>query len=188
MTPPRICLALTAGLTALLLSGEMASAASQFELRSADLAPGRPIPNAFVFDAFGCHGANVSPALTWTGAPRGTQSFVLTVFDPDAPTGSGFWHWVIYNIPATVTSLPQSAGTPGHEPAGAVQGSSDYGRPGYGGPCPPAGLGPHRYGFTIYAVSSSKLDLSERRTAALVGFATHFVTLGKASFSVTYRR
>ncbi len=170
---------------ALLLAAASAHAAPFFSLSSPDIKPGSKIGTPFVFNSFGCTGGNLSPALTWSGAPAGTKSFVLTVYDPDAPTGSGFWHWVVYNIPASVTALPQGAGTPGKEPAGAVQANSDYGAPGYGGPCPPKGS-THRYIFTLYALNTDKLGVPPNPTDAVIGFATHFATIGKASFTAKY--
>src|SRR5262249_44010338 len=109
-----------------------------FSLASTDLVGGM-FSVAQTFNGFGCSGQNVSPALRWSNPPAGTQSFVLTMFDPDAPTGSGFWHWTVFDIPATTTGLPANAGAQagGSLPAGAVQGYVDFGRPGYGGPCPP---------------------------------------------------
>jgi Raf kinase inhibitor-like YbhB/YbcL family protein len=187
-------LALAGGLAALLLSGASASTDAammkkdNFTLSSPDIKPGSTIGDTFVFNSFGCSGQNVSPALSWSGAPDGTKGFVLTVYDPDAPTGSGFWHWVMYNIPASVTSLPQGAGAPGKEPAGAVQGGTDYGAAGYGGPCPPKGAKPHRYIFTVYAVKTDKLEVPPNPTAAVVGFVTHFAMIGKASFTAKYGR
>jgi hypothetical protein len=182
-------LTFAAGLLATLLgiANLPAHAADGFKLVSPDIKPGSKIGADFVFNSFGCTGKNLSPALSWSGAPAGTKSFVLTVYDPDAPTGSGFWHWVMYDIPASVTSLPQGAGVPGKEPAGAVQGGTDYGMPGYGGPCPPPGSN-HRYVFTLYAVKVDKLEVPPNPTAAVVGFATHFTMLGKASFTAKYGR
>jgi Raf kinase inhibitor-like YbhB/YbcL family protein len=170
---------------AMMLAAATAQAAPFFSLSSPDIKPGSTIGAPFVSNTFGCTGGNISPALTWSGAPAGTKSFVLTIYDPDAPTGSGFWHWVIYNIPATVTALPQGAGTPGKEPAGAVQANSDYGAPGYGGPCPPKGS-THRYVFTLYAVKTDKLEVPPNPTDAVIGFVTHFATIGKASFTAKY--
>jgi Raf kinase inhibitor-like YbhB/YbcL family protein len=170
---------------AMLVVAASAQAATIFSLSSPDVKPGSKIGMSFVFNSFGCTGGNLSPALVWSGAPAGTKSFVLTVYDPDAPTGSGFWHWVLYNIPATVTALPQGAGAPGKEPAGAVQANSDYGAPGYGGPCPPKGS-THRYVFTLYAVNTDKLGVPPNPTDAVIGFATHFATIGKASFTAKY--
>ena len=133
---PRV-LASAFPLPALLLAS--GASAAPFSLSSPDIKPGGMLPDKFVFNAFGCTGQNVSPALSWSGAPEGTKSFVVTEYDPDAPTGSGWWHWVMFNIPPNVTSLPEGAGTPGKEPAGAVQSLTDWGKPGYGGSCPPKG-------------------------------------------------
>jgi Raf kinase inhibitor-like YbhB/YbcL family protein len=132
---------------------------------------------------FGCSGGNRSPQLAWSGAPAGTKSFALTCFDPDAPTGSGFWHWLVVNIPAGVTELPLDAGNArsGKLPDGALQTRTDYGAPGYGGPCPPQGDHPHRYLFTIYAVSAEQLQVTADTSAAVVGFQLHFNTLAQAS-------
>jgi Raf kinase inhibitor-like YbhB/YbcL family protein len=132
---------------------------------------------------FGCSGGNRSPQLAWSGAPAGTKSFALTCFDPDAPTGSGFWHWLVVNIPAGVTELPLDAGNArsGKLPDGALQTRTDYGPPGYGGPCPPQGDHPHRYLFTIYAVSAEQLQVTADTSAAVVGFQLHFNTLAQAS-------
>ena len=185
---------LACGLTALLLTGaavptDAATMSKQkFTLTSPDSKPGAMIADQFTANSFGCTGANTSPALSWSGAPEGTKSFVLTVYDPDAPTGSGFWHWVMYNIPASVTSLPEGAGVVGKEPAGATQNVTDFGVPGYGGPCPPKGDKPHRYVFTVYALKTDKLEVPANPTAAVVGFVTHFATIGKASFTAKYAR
>ena len=108
-----------------------ARADGQFTLTSSDIAPGGKIAETAVFNGFGCKGGNISPALAWSGAPAGTKSFALLVHDPDAPTGSGWWHWVVYNIPAGTNSLPAGAGDPNKSlmPAGAVQGRTDFGTP-----------------------------------------------------------
>ena len=139
---------------------------------------------------FGCEGGNQSPQLSWSGAPQGTKSFAITCLDPDAPTGSGFWHWVIVNIPPTVTSLPLDAGNPAVSklPAGALQTRTDIGKPGYIGPCPPAGDHPHRYVFTVFAVSQEKLQVDADTSAAVIGFNLHFNTLEKATLMGLYRR
>ena len=123
--------------------------------------------------------------MSWSGAPKDTKSFALSVYDPDAPTGSGFWHWVVFNIPADVTSLPKGAGDPksAGAPKGAVQSRTDFGVPGYGGPCPPQGDPPHHYQFTIFAVDTPKLDGDENNSAALVGFMLHFHTIAKATLT-----
>jgi Raf kinase inhibitor-like YbhB/YbcL family protein len=139
---------------------------------------------------FGCDGGNRSPHLAWDGAPAGTKSFAVTCFDPDAPTGSGFWHWVVVNIPPSVTVLPLDAGNPagGKLPAGALQVRTDFGKPGYGGPCPPAGDHPHRYLFTVHAVSMDTLPVSADTSAAVVGFYLNFNTLAKVVLMGLYRR
>lgn len=139
---------------------------------------------------FGCKGGNLSPQLSWTQAPAGAQSFAVTCFDPDAPTGSGFWHWVVVNIPPTVTSLPLGAGDPagGKMPAGALEVRTDFGKPGYGGPCPPEGFNVHRYIFTVHAVGLASLPVTADTSAAIVGFYLNFHTLEKASLIGLYRR
>ena len=138
----------------------------------------------------GCKGKNISPTLNWTNAPSGTKSFAVTAYDPDAPTGSGWWHWVVFNIPANVYELKSDAGRPEKNiaPAGSVQSVTDFGKPGYGGACPPAGDKPHRYIFTVYALKVDKLDLDEKAMPAMVGFMIHANTLAKASITSTYKR
>lgn len=139
---------------------------------------------------FGCAGGNRSPQLSWSGAPAGTESFAVTCYDPDAPTGSGFWHWVVANIPAHVTSLPAGAGDPAAAlmPAGALEVRTDFGKPGYGGPCPPQGAHIHRYIFTVHAVSMKELPVTADTSAAIVGFYLNFNTLAKASLIGLFRR
>jgi len=146
-------------------------AAGQFTLASTDISAGGTIAESQVFNGFGCTGGNVSPALTWSNPPAGTKSFALLMHDPDAPTGSGWWHWVVYNIPASLSSLPAGAGDPQKSllPAGAVQGRTDFGTPGYGGPCPPPGK-PHHYYLRLYALKVAKLDVPPDATAAFIGF------------------
>ncbi len=126
-------------LTAALSAGDHAF---KFELSSTDVHEGKMIPMANVYSGMGCMGQNMSPELSWKGAPEGTKSYAVTMYDPDAPTGSGWWHWVVYNIPASTTSLPAGAGDASKNllPTGATQGNTDFGTPGYGGPCPPAGI------------------------------------------------
>ena len=165
-------------------------AASAFEISSPDVAPGAKIADEQVFAGFGCSGKNVSPALKWSGAPAGTKSFALMVYDPDAPTGSGFWHWVVANIPPTVTELPKGAGDlkAGKAPSGALQSRTDFGMPGYGGPCPPQGDAPHHYHFMLFATDVEKLGTDADTTAAVVGFNLHFHTLAKAEPTAVYGR
>jgi Raf kinase inhibitor-like YbhB/YbcL family protein len=135
---------------------------------------------------FGCAGGNVSPQLSWSGAPDGTRSFAVTCFDPDAPTGSGFWHWVVVNIPADVTSLPAGASGKGM-PAGALEIRNDYSQNAYGGPCPPEG-DPHHYVFTVHAVNSETLQADGNTSAAVIGFQLHFNTLEKATLTALFKR
>ncbi|MDZ4111508.1 MAG: YbhB/YbcL family Raf kinase inhibitor-like protein [Brevundimonas sp.] len=148
-----------------------------FTLISNDITDGGVLPDAQV-QARG----NTSPHLKWSGAPEGTKSYAVTCYDPDAPTGSGFWHWTVANIPADVSELP--AGGP--VPAGAVEGRTDFGEPGYGGAAPPPGHGPHRYVFTVFAVDVDKLDVTRDNSGAVFGFNLHFHTLAKASITATF--
>ena len=165
-------------------------AQSPFKLTSKEVAAGAKIPLPHVFSGMGCTGQNTSPSLSWSGAPTGTKSFALTVYDPDAPTGSGWWHWVVYNIPASAKGIPAGAGDPKKTllPAGAAQGNTDFGSPGYGGPCPPVGDKPHHYIFTLYALKTDKLDIPAGATAAYVGFNIHANVIGKATFTALYGR
>lgn len=139
---------------------------------------------------FGCAGGNKSPQLSWSGAPAGTKSFALSCFDPDAPTGSGFWHWMVVNIPADVSELALDAGNAaaGLLPAGALQTRTDFGAPGYGGPCPPEGDHPHRYIFTLFAVGAEQLPVETDTMPAVVGFNLHFSTIEKVSLMGLYKR
>lgn len=162
-----------------------------FKLSSADISPTKTVANKFVFKGFGCDGENISPALAWSGAPKETKSFALLVHDPDAPTGgSGWWHWVAYNIPAATTALVQGAGKGDGSamPKGAAQGVTDFGAAGYGGPCPPVGDKPHRYIFTLHALKTEKLDMPSGSTAALAGFMINANSLAKATMTVKFGR
>jgi Raf kinase inhibitor-like YbhB/YbcL family protein len=172
--------------------GAHAAYAKGMKLTSAEIKNGSTIKSEQVFNSFTCTGKNISPSLSWTGAPKDTKSFVVTVYDPDAPTGSGWWHWVVINIPASVTSLPKNAGDVKANlmPAGAMQTRTDFGVPGYGGPCPPKGDKAHHYHFTVFALDEDKLQYaqSDQASAALVGYEVHFHTLAKASFVGLYGR
>lgn len=200
--------ALTALIAATVLTqtscgGDAQAQQAVFTLTSADLVNGT-FDNKFVLNGFGCAGNNVSPAVSWSNVPAGTQSLALQVYDPDAPSGSGFWHWAVYDIPPTVTSLPQGAGnSPSTLPAGAFGGNTDFLDTGligmngnYGGPCPPQGDKPHRYQFTLYALSVPQLEVAggvpRTGTAGLYGFVLNkgvgAALLGKASFTATYGR
>jgi Raf kinase inhibitor-like YbhB/YbcL family protein len=159
---------------------------------SSSFKDGDYLPKDFILSAdfgFGCAGGNKSPHLKWSGAPAGTKSFAVTCYDPDAPTGSGFWHWLVVNIPANVSELEIGAGSAGGKlPAGALQTRTDFGAPGYGGPCPPEGDHPHRYLFTVFAVKADKLDVKPDTSAAVVGFNLHFNTLAKAAIMGLFKR
>ncbi len=139
---------------------------------------------------FGCAGGNISPQLSWSDVPEGTRSFAVTCYDPDAPTGSGFWHWVVVNIPADARELPLDAGRPDGSklPPGAMHTRTDFSTPGYGGPCSPPGHGPHRYHFNVFAVGVEKLPVDADTSAAVVGFNLHFNTLAKATITGLFQR
>ena len=176
--------------TLLLVLGTARAEDASFRLVSPDLVPGQAISLRQVYNGFGCTGGNVSPSLSWRNAPAGTQSFALMMHDPDAPTGSGWWHWVVWNIPANLSALPGGAGDPakGLLPAGVMQGNTDFGTPGYGGPCPPPGSGPHHYHFRLYALKVAKLELPANATAAFVGYNVQANSLGVAELMATYAR
>ncbi len=168
----------------------MAEATHGFRLSSPEIEDGGRLEHRHVFNGFGCDGGNQSPALAWSGAPAGTKSFAVTCYDPDAPTGSGWWHWVMFDIPAGVTALAAGAGeaSGARAPAGAVQTNTDFGAPGYGGPCPPEGHGPHRYVFTVFAVKQDALPVNADTSAAVVGFNLHFNTIEKATLTGKFAR
>ncbi len=196
LTPALLIAATLAGCAAM-------SPAPEFRLTSPDLKSG-VFDNKHVLNGFGCKGENLSPALEWRNLPAGTKSLALQVYDPDAPTGSGFWHWAVYNIPPSATGLPRGVGNRAEGlPAGAFGGNTDFmdtgatgGNGNYGGPCPPAGDKPHRYVFTLYALAVDKLEVAagvpKTGSAALYGFAINKGIgqglLGKASFTATYGR
>jgi len=168
---------------ALSLAANAAEApAKKFTLSSPAFKNGGAMSDKQVFNGFGCSGGNVSPALEWKNAPEGTKSFALMVHDPDAPTGSGWWHWVVYDIPADAKSIAEGATPPG------VEGNTDFGKPGYGGPCPPPGSGKHHYNFTLFALKVDKLDVPAGATAALVGFYANANAIGKAKLTGTFER
>jgi Raf kinase inhibitor-like YbhB/YbcL family protein len=166
------------------------SFAGEFKIESTDLKPGKKMGIDHVFSGFGCTGKNISPALQWENAPKNTKSFAITMYDPDAPTGSGWWHWIIFNIPAKTNSLSRNAGDPASlvAPEGSVQGKTDFGTSGYGGACPPEGSKPHRYQFTVYALDIEKLALDANASGAMAGFNINQHTIGKATLTVLYSR
>ncbi|MCA0432102.1 MAG: YbhB/YbcL family Raf kinase inhibitor-like protein [Proteobacteria bacterium] len=174
---------------ALAASVMMALPAGAFELTSRDIAEGGTLKMEQVANVFGCSGGGMSPELLWSNIPEGTKSFVVTAYDPDAPTGSGFWHWVAFDIPPTVSGLPAGAGALGGNslPAGAIQSTADANVAGYLGACPPPGPA-HRYIFTVKALKVEKLGLKANASGALVGFLSNASSLGEASITVTYGR
>lgn len=161
--------------------------APTFRLWSDDVTGGT-LAAAQVYNSFGCTGSNFSPHLAWTGAPPGTSSFVITMYDPDAPTGSGFWHWVVANVPASTTMIASNASRTPRMPVGSIETRTDFGSVGYGGPCPPAGDQPHRYIFTIHALKTTKLDVGADTSGALVGFLTNQNRIASASFTARFGR
>lgn len=159
-----------------------------FTLRSREL--GGQATRQVVLNGFGCTGDNRSPQLYWEHAPAGTQSFAVTIHDKDAPTGSGWWHWIIFDIPASVTELPAGAGNPESKlaPATSIQSITDFKTAGYGGPCPPAGDDSHQYTVTVYALKTDKLGLDAAANPALVGFMLHQQVIEQASLVFYYKR
>jgi hypothetical protein len=162
-------------------------AAAEFTLSSTDISAGKMMSKQQEFKGFGCDGGNQSPQLSWVNAPAGTKSFAITVYDPDAPTGSGWWHWLVVNLPATTSSLASNASVSGL-PSGALQTRTDFGAVGFGGACPPPGHGVHRYQHTIWALKVDKLDLTADASGALVGYMLNANALGKATLTATYER
>ncbi|MFE0592917.1 YbhB/YbcL family Raf kinase inhibitor-like protein [Micromonospora echinospora] len=162
---------------------ELLPTVGSFTLTSDDVPNGEPMDVAYAHDSVG--GGNVSPQLAWADFPAGTKSFVVTCFDPDAPTGSGFWHWVLVNLPASVTELPR--GVAEGDLGGAFSVRNDYGQHGYGGAAPPAGDRPHRYLFAVHALDVENLDVTPEATPAYVGFNLAFHTLARAVIRPTYQ-
>ena len=147
-----------------------------------------PRPPAQVLKGFGCEGQNLSPELVWSGAPTETKSFIVTAYDPDAPTGSGLWHWSAFNIPATVGQLDEAAASSGGTPPeGMIHARNDFSQTQYDGACPPPGS-THHYVFTVYAMPMATLPLDATASAAMVGFFAQTGALAHASVTVTYGR
>ncbi len=164
--------------------------AETFVLSSHQVKSGGRLSNKQVFKGFGCDGENQSPSLSWQGAPAGTKSYALTLYDPDAPTGSGWWHWVIFNIPASTHSLEEDAGDikSGKAPKGSIQSKTDFGEAGFGGACPPEGDKPHHYQFKIYALDIDQIPLTQAASGAMVGFYLKQHALAQAQLEATYSR
>ena len=158
-----------------------------FSIKSTSLKDGQFMPETFIYHGSGCHGQNVSPELEWQGAPAETKSFAVTCFDPDAPTGHGWWHWTVVNIPNDVHRLVEGASNSGKLPPGAIELTTDYEERGYAGPCPPKGK-PHRYVFTVYALPAKNLDANPTDTAEKIKNELENQALAKASLTVKYQR
>jgi Raf kinase inhibitor-like YbhB/YbcL family protein len=162
------------------------SFASSFQLSSSVIQANKNISVEQTLNGFGCSGANLSPDLKWSGAPKETKAFALTVFDKDAPTGSGWWHWVVINIPSSQTTI--ELGASGKLAlSGALETRTDFGKPGYGGPCPPAGSGAHRYIFKVYALKD-KIPLDAEASGAMVGFYISNLKIAEATLQAKYGR
>jgi Raf kinase inhibitor-like YbhB/YbcL family protein len=172
----------------LIVGFQQRSAAQTFTLKSPGL--GGQFTNTFIAKTFGCNGENKSPQLTWTGVPQGTKSFAVTMYDMDAPTGSGWWHWLVFDITANISTLVQDAGNPQKSllPEAAIQGLTDFGKSGYGGPCPPVNDKPHAYIITLYALKVASLGLDKNATPALAGFIINQNLIEKTSIVVYSQR
>ncbi len=175
--------------TSIFISGILATAfagnalAADFKLSSKTNKAGAAIPAEQYWNNFGCSGGNVMPQIEWKNAPAGTKSFAVTFYDKDAPTGSGFWHWIAYDIPADVTQLAGGANG-GTLPAGAIEGNTDLGKPGFFGPCPPVGR-KHNYVWTVHALKVDKLPVDKEASPALVGFFLWQNRIGEATLPIT---
>lgn len=163
--------------------------AETMTLESDDISHGDFMDKAQEYEGFGCTGANESPHLSWSGAPEGTKAFAIFAYDPDAPTGSGWWHWQVINIPADVTEIPSGAGgsDSGKLPEGSMQLTNDYGVAGFGGACPPEGDGAHRYQFTVFALPQV-LELPDNASSALAGYMVRANALASATIESLYKR
>ncbi len=158
-------------------------------LTSPDISDGEKIAKTFEYNGFGCSGENKSPALQWKNLPKDTQSIAITAYDPDAPTGSGWWHWLVVNLPADLKELPQNAGSANSKlPEGALQLRNDYGTYDFGGACPPEGHGDHRYQFTLWALKVKKLDIDKNASAALAGYMLNTHAIEKVTLTGLYGR
>jgi Raf kinase inhibitor-like YbhB/YbcL family protein len=163
---------------------------STFQLTSPILAEGQTMRLEQAYNKMGSDGANISPELDWHNTPPATKSFALTLFDPDAPTGHGWWHWLILNIPAHTKSLPLNAGDPttGIAPPATIQTRNDYGELGYGGPCPPRGDTPHHYIFTLYALKTQNLDINPNTKPEKIKTILEQNTISTATLTGLYSR
>ena len=184
--------AVAAGVLCVGISAQLWAQEPVFTMVSSDLPAGKPIAEQFTANTFGCHGPNESPELKWSNAPPGTKSFAVTMFDPYRPPASGWWHWIVYDIPAGITELPRQAGDPGNPgmPKGARQGKPDGEAPDahYYGPCPDEGDPPHHYTITVYALSVEHLNVPATSTAANIDYEISTKTLAKATLVRLFSR
>ncbi|MDO3384030.1 YbhB/YbcL family Raf kinase inhibitor-like protein [Gilvimarinus algae] len=180
---------LSYGLSALVLALCAKVQADTFTLHSDDISDGEMMSKTFEFEGFGCNGDNLSPQLSWSGAPEGTEAYAVFAYDPDAPTGSGWWHWQLVNLPASTTELARGAGSTDGSglPEGAMHVSNDYRIKGFGGACPPQGHGVHRYQFTVYALPKA-LDIPENASGALAGYMVNANALASSTIEALYKR
>jgi Raf kinase inhibitor-like YbhB/YbcL family protein len=183
-----LTLAVTAAAGAQAKGAKATAKAGHFRVTSPDFVTKGRIDLSHVYNGMGCTGQNISPALAWSNAPAGTKSFAVTMYDPDAPTGSGWWHWVMYNIPASTTSLPAGAGNGRNAPRGSAEGMTDFGTKGYGGPCPPVGDKPHHYHVTVFALKTDKLDVPGNATSAMIGYNLNGNKIATARLTGLYGR
>ncbi len=166
-----------------------AALAEDFTLKSTDISQGAYLGKDHEYQGFGCDGGNKSPQLSWSGVPEGTKAYAIMVYDLDAPTGSGWWHWQVVNIPLDVNALETGAASTDERLTadGVITVKNDYGSAGFGGVCPPIGHGAHRYQFTIHALSKV-LELPEDPSGALTGYMVHANSLGSSTIEALYKR
>ena len=184
MVSPRVLR--VASLAAVAYVALWTAAATALVLTSPDIANGAAFRTAQVHSQ--CGGENRSPALAWTGAPKGTQSYAVTMFDSDANGGRGFWHWLVFNIPTSTQNMPAGAGSESGLPGGAAQAENDFGTPGYGGACPPPGSGVHHYTLTVYALPAARLPLENNAGTSAIAAWLKGHALATAALTGTYRR
>lgn len=163
----------------------LTSRVNAIELSSMDIAEGQHMKSTFEFSGWGCNGENLSPQLSWSSVPAGTKSLAITVYDPDAPTESGFWHWLVTDIPVTVHAIARGVDV---EKLGAKQYRNDYGNNNFGGACPPEADGMHRYQFTVWALPEAKLGLGPNTPAAVIGYQLNVKAIDKKTLTATYNR
>lgn len=177
-------------ITVLSLFASSSSFANSLTLSSHDIAHGELMSKEQEFNGFGCNGSDLSPHLKWSNAPKETKSFAITAYDPDAPTGSGWWHWQMVNISKNTMEIATGEGSSNKALSleGSQQMSNDYGVKAYGGACPPSGHGVHRYRFTIHALSVDKLDLPENASGALTGYMINANTIASSTIESLYKR